>query len=80
MADVVVFDLELQNNEAHPVNGPKNNSDSDDELLEIEEVRYNSKRYVVCHNSVGAFAVLIDKHPRLFTKSIVLYIVLRIGV
>jgi len=41
MAEVVVFDLELQNNEANPVNGQKNNSDSDDEVLEIEEVRRN---------------------------------------
>jgi hypothetical protein len=40
MAEAVVFDLELQNNEAQPANGPKNNSDSDDEVLEIEEVRY----------------------------------------
>jgi len=47
MADVVVFDLELQNNEAQPVNGPKNNSDSDDELLEIEEVRHNNYWYIV---------------------------------
>lgn len=65
MAEVVVFDLELQNNEAHPVNGPKNNSDSDDELLEIEEVRHNNCRYlgILCHNFVGACTVLIDKLP-----------------
>jgi len=67
MAEVVVFDLELQNNEAHPVNGPKNNSDSDDELLEIEEVRHNNySRYVVCDDFVRARAVLIDKHPSVY--------------
>ncbi|XP_025200674.1 ribosomal protein S6 kinase beta-2-like [Melanaphis sacchari] len=40
MAEAVVFDLELQNNETQPANGPKNNSDSDDEVLEIEEACY----------------------------------------
>lgn len=40
MAEAVVFDLELQINEAQPANGPKNNSDSDDEVLEIEEACY----------------------------------------
>lgn len=37
MAEVDVFDIELQNNDK-PNKGQKNNSDSDDELLEIEEV------------------------------------------
>lgn len=38
MAEVDVFDIELQNNEtSNP--GQKNNSDSDEELLEIEEVK-----------------------------------------
>lgn len=75
MAEVVVFDLELQNNEAHPVNGPKNNSDSDDELLEIEEVRHNNCRYIV-----SQFRWCLLKIIRLFTKLVVMYIVPRIGV
>lgn len=37
MAEVDVFDIELHHNDTPNV-GPKNNSDSDDELLEIEEV------------------------------------------
>lgn len=49
MADAVVFDLELQINEAQSANGPKNNSDSDDEVLEIEEVRYNNYYWTILH-------------------------------
>lgn len=37
MAEVDVFDIELQNNETS--NRQKNNSDSDEEPLEIEEVK-----------------------------------------
>lgn len=37
-----MFDIELHHNEPSN-NGPKNNSDSDDELLEIEEVNYTSE-------------------------------------
>lgn len=46
MAEVDVFDIELQNNET-PDKGPKNNSDSDDELLEIEEVIINRQIIIV---------------------------------
>lgn len=38
MAEVDVFDIELQNSDTPNNKGQKNNSDSDDELLEIEEV------------------------------------------
>lgn len=67
MTEAVVFDLELQNNEAHPVNGPKNNSDSDDELLEIEEVRDIIMIIgVLCHDFLGIRAPLIDQHPSVY--------------
>lgn len=48
MAEVDVFDIELHHNEIS--NGQKNNSDSDDELLEIEEVKFNKTIYAQLSN------------------------------
>lgn len=45
MAEVDVFDIEIHHNET--LNGQKNNSDSDDELLEIEEVKFNDIRPLI---------------------------------